>query len=395
MRWIPILLILVLVPVLGAETVTKENYGEPDIKVNNKSYIPNETQLFFEPKEYVNVFYVIEPKTDEDAKIIDDRDYYISTGLENAKVKYRVVYGNGASVSREGFTISIPDADDLDGVDSIEINLTGYTPSIDERIGDLFALKIRVKDGGYILPDVVIYVMNESKLSIDFQNAKERCDNLTKFLAETEMAEVTTLKNYLDLARYNLTIAEEELDEGDYLGADERLKNAEFWLDKCEEEKVGIEAGNLYSLADEKIKDLGGILDKIEVYIEELEKKEILNTSSLVEYKARYKGIKDEFDGLTGDLASAIRYIDAGMYDYAKTKLESLLKEIGGVESESQNLLNELESLLTLPITPTTIPEKTGFPTIYLFVGATIVVALIISLIVKRQIRRRRWDELK
>ena len=78
-----LLLVLAVYPVLGAETVTKDNFAEPTIKVNNETYIPNKTTLVLEPNKLVVVEYKIEPKTDDDAKKIDDRKYYISTDLVN------------------------------------------------------------------------------------------------------------------------------------------------------------------------------------------------------------------------------------------------------------------------------------------------------------------------
>ncbi|ADB58465.1 hypothetical protein [Archaeoglobus profundus] len=406
-------LLIFAVPVLGAETLTKDNFAEPEIKVNNKTYVPNETTLVLNENEYVWISYIIEPKTDDDATKIDERNYDISTELSDASMKYRIVFKNGASISKSGFTISVPDADDLDGVDMIEINLTGYTPTIDVRLKEITALKIRVQDGGYILPAVIIYVKDDGKFTADLENAKSKYNELKDFLANyMGKADVTTLRNYLDMVGDNLTLAEENLNEKDYINANKRLSNAEFWLEKAEEEKVAVEAKYLFSLADKRIKDIGENINKIDVYIEEIEKKELVNTSVLIDYKTRYSSLKSVFDDITTDLAVANGYISAGSYEDAKAKLENILSKLDEIESEVNGLLSELSSLVTV-ITTTTQESSEGSPQIELpeielpkidwkivgfyggiVAGAIVVVALaVIGL--KKYMKRRRWDELK
>ncbi len=396
-------LLLFIIPVLGAETVTRDNYAEPIIKVNNESYILNETVLIFNENKFVWIDYLIEPKTDEDAKKIDDRNYDISTELNNAKLEYRIIFKNGASISKSDFTIDVPDADELDGVDRIEINLTGYTPSIDERLKEIFALRIRIQDGGYILPDVKMYIIDLNMFSNDIDKAKDKLNELNDFLVNyTGKADVSTLKDYLDCAKENITLAEDNFENEDYIYAEEKLKNAEFWLEKAEEEKIGVEARYLYSEADRNIKDLGNILSKIEAYLEEIEEKNLMNTSTLIDYKTNYSGLENRFDSLTSDLAIAKGYLDIGSYEDAKSKLEKVLRDISDVRDDAERLLNELSSYLE--VTPTTqqsswikLPEMDwdvlGF---YAGIAGGVLVALaLITIGVRRYLRRRKWDELK
>ena len=135
-RWIIKVLLILFVticvkPSFGAETVTKDNFAEPIIKINDKTYIPNETVVAFNLGDKIKIYYKIEPKTDDDAKKIDDRYYYIHTSLENADISVDLRYKNGAAtLDIEDFSLQVPDADSLDGVASIEIELTGYVPPI-------------------------------------------------------------------------------------------------------------------------------------------------------------------------------------------------------------------------------------------------------------------------
>jgi len=396
-------LLLFIIPVLGAETVTRDNYAEPIIKVNNESYILNETVLIFNENKFVWIDYLIEPKTDEDAKKIDDRNYDISTELNNAKLEYRIVFKNGASISKSDFTIDVPDADELDGVDRIEINLTGYTPSIDERLKEIFALRIRIQDGGYILPDVKMYIIDLNMFSNDIDKAKDKLNELNDFLVNyTGKADVSTLKDYLDCAKENITLAEDNFENEDYIYAEEKLKNAEFWLEKAEEEKIGVEARYLYSEADRNIKDLGNILSKIEAYLEEIEEKNLMNTSTLIDYKTNYSGLKNRFDSLASDLAIAKGYLNIGSYEDAKSKLEKVLRDISDVRNDAERLLNELSSYLE--VTPTTrqsswikLPEMDWeVLRFYAGIAGGVLVALaLITIGVRRYLRRRKWDELK
>ena len=396
-------LLLFIIPVLGAETVTRDNYAEPIIKVNNESYILNETVLIFNENKFVWIDYLIEPKTDEDAKKIDDRNYDISTELNNAKLEYRIVFKNGASISKSDFTIDVPDADELDGVDRIEINLTGYTPSINERLKEIFALRIRIQDGGYILPDVKMYIIDLNMFSNDIDKAKDKLNELNDFLVNyTGKADVSTLKDYLDCAKENITLAEDNFENEDYIYAEEKLKNAEFWLEKAEEEKIGVEARYLYSEADRNIKDLGNILSKIEAYLEEIEEKNLMNTSTLIDYKTNYSGLKNRFDSLASDLAIAKGYLNIGSYEDAKSKLEKVLRDISDVKDDAERLLNELSSYLE--VTPTTqqsswikLPEMDWeVLRFYAGIAGGVLVALaLITIGVRRYLRRRKWDELK
>jgi len=400
MRLVPLFLLILIFPVLGAETVTKDNFAEPNIKVNNRTYIPNETTIFFKANDYVTVRYLIEPKTEDDAKKIDDRDYYLYTDLEDVEVKCRIVFKNGASLLKEGLTVEVEDADNLDGIDYIEVNLSGYVPKEDIRFEELYALKIRVQDGGYILPSVIIYIKNNEKFLEDLQNAKERYDELSHFLANyTGKVEVSNLEKYLDLASRNLTIAEENFNEKDYINADKRLRYAEELLNNASKESEGIEVRYKFSQVDERIRDLKRSVDEIKVYIDEIERKDLLNTSVLIDYKVRYEDLEDRLVGLINEKDRINNYISIGRYEDAKRNLESLMNKLGDVESEANVILNELKPIImvtptTSTPTPTTQTDLSSF--VYAgIVGGCVAVVFMFVMIFRRYMRRRRWDELR
>ena len=400
MRLVPLFLLILIFPVLGAETVTKDNFAEPNIKVNDRTYIPNETTIFFKANDYVTVRYLIEPKTEDDAKKIDDRDYYLYTDLEDVEVKCRIVFKNGASLLKEGLTVEVEDADNLDGIDYIEVNLSGYVPKEDIRFEELYALKIRVQDGGYILPSVIIYIKNDEKFLEDLKNAKERYDELSHFLANyTGKVEVSNLEKYLDLASRNLTIAEENFNEKDYINADKRLRYAEELLNNASKESEGIEVRYKFSQVDERIRELKRSVDEIKVYIGEIERKDLLNTSVLIDYKVRYEDLEDRLVGLINEKDRINNYISIGRYEDAKRDLESIINKLGDVESEANVILNELKPIImvtptTSTPTPTTQTDLSSF--VYAgIVGGCVAVVFIAVMIFRRYMKRRRWDELR
>ena len=401
--FVPFLIIILIVPILGAETVTKDNFAEPEILINGKTYIQNETFFIFDPNVKINLYYEIKPKTDEDAKIIDDRDYDIFSDLSDVKITYAIyIKETGGVVKGKGNSIDVDDLDWAGGVLKIKINLTGYTPQIDERIEYLYVVKIKVQDGGYVLPNVLIYVKNDELFLSDLKDAKGKYNEISNFLTNyTGKVDVSNLKRYLDFARNNLTLAEGNLNERDYISADKYLSYAESWLKKAKEESFGIESRYLYSLVDKRIDTLGGKLNEIKVYIDEIEKKALVNTTVLIDYKVRYNSLRDKMNDLIGSLAKIGGYIDIGKYEDAKNHLKSLMNELSNVERLTSDLLKELKSILNVkPTTPTSTTQSLRIDWNVLgfyvgIIGGCIVIALILTVTLKRYIRRRRWDELK
>ncbi len=153
-------LLLLVAPAAGAEWLTRDNFVDPPvIEVNGETYIPNMTSITFYPGDSVKIRYIIEPKSDTDAKLIDNRYYYILTSLEDAEVSIDIRYKNGAAtLDLEDFSLQVPDADSLDGIASIEIELSGFVPYVtDEEEIKLMWIKVQDAEDN-VLPPVVAAV---------------------------------------------------------------------------------------------------------------------------------------------------------------------------------------------------------------------------------------------
>jgi len=173
LSFIPVILVLLLLvtPVAGAEWLTRDNFVDPPvIEVNDETYIPDITSITFYPGDFVKIRYIIQPKSDADAKLIDDRYYYILTSLENANISIDLRYKNGAAtLDIEEFSLKVPDADSLDGIASIEIELTGYIPSITSKLEEKAIMWIKVQDAeDNVLPPVTVTIKSTTLTKDNF-----------------------------------------------------------------------------------------------------------------------------------------------------------------------------------------------------------------------------------
>jgi hypothetical protein len=419
-----LVLTFLLIPVLGEE-LKSENFAEPEIKVMNKTYLPDETKLVFEPNKYITLDYTIKPKSDEDLKKIDGRKYYTSTDLKNVKAKYTLQYKDGAILYKIPFNVE--DGVKVDdwqyGLEYMKINLTGYTPNVEERFKSIYALRIRVQDGGYIIPPVVIYVINYDKFQKDLNDAQKKYDDLNKILTSyAGKSNTSELAKLLNLAGGNLTLAKENYKDKNYIRADEKLKFAETWLDQAEKVADGVVAEYLYKQAQDTLTKTFPNLDKIYFYLKEIRDQKLANTSVIVDYESRYTNLKNKATQIQQDLGSVKAFLDAGRYKDAKDKADKTLKDAKKLQTDVDNLLKEIKSLVpevtptvTTTVTPTPTvnvtvtatktvnktappPVKIDWGRVGFFVGVVVVggiVVVIVASLLRKYMRRRRWDELR
>jgi len=411
------LLLFLFIPLVLGEELTADNFAEPIIKVNNKTFLPNESVLVFEQNKPVTVDYTIKPKKDEDATKVDGRMYYTYSDLVNVKAKYTLIYREAGGWTNQPFDIedgiNVPNSDN--GLDYLKINLTGYTPTIDERLKAIYALRIRVQDGGYILPPVVVYVINYQKFQEDLNSAEKKYNNLNKILTEyLGKVDTSKLAQYLDLAGSNLTLAKDNYNDKNYIRADEKLRFAEEWLIKAQDAADGVVAEYAYKQAKDILDEVYPNLDKIDIYLKEIESRGLINVSELVDYKAKFNELKNKASIISQDLGSVKALLDAERYKDAKEKAFECLNSSKELRESVNALLNELKSLIpestatpteTTP-TPTTVAQtnqsilpsiKVDWKKVGIIIGivvAGVVVVGVVITVLRRYMKRRKWDEL-
>ncbi|AEA47511.1 hypothetical protein [Archaeoglobus veneficus] len=418
MRRLAIALIALFVlihPALALEKLNASDFKEPDVTVtiNDVEYKPTLSDgklvvdCVCEKGNSVEISYIIEPIDEDKAKDVDGRTYTARTELSGAIIKATVYYRNGGGVGYEstpGKTyLDIKVGDWEDGLDKISVTVQGTTPSPSSRLQELNALKFDIQEAAEnCLPPVVLLVVDYTKFQNDIDSMKKQYDDLSAVL-EAYIGKVDTskLSDYLNYAGQNISLAETYYNDGEYVKADERLNYASEWLDKADTEAKKVKAEYACDQADKKLEDIGGILDTIDVYLSEIEEKNLVNTSTLLNYKTDFRGLQEKSSSLAEELAVAKAYISTGKYSEAEIKASNILNEANELESSANALLDKLKKVVSPAETAT--PESTSepfkMPSIdYKLLGMAIgaIAAIAIAAVgIKKYMKRRKWDELK
>jgi len=384
-----ILIILVTLnyPVLGAETVRKENYADPVIKVNNESYIFNESLIVLESGEKVEITYEIRPKTDEDCKIIDDRYYFIRTKLQKSELKIEITYKNGAVEYRYKPDLYIPDAEALDGVYSIVINLKGIVPSIFDRIAEMPIMEIKVQDSeGDPLCPVVVVVINTSKFMEDIKILRDKLKKL-----ESEATSVVDVVNrYIKFALKNITLAESYYKNGEFIKADECLRYVERNLIKAEFEVKRAKAICKYEEVKKRISKVENLINKTESLIQNAKEK----GKNVAVYDLKLSEIKIRYEHVIRSVIDMEQYLESEKFNEVIKLANRTLEDINLIIYNLTKLSSDLEKL----VSENDINNNSIINVIkdkFLIIGGIIVGLTILFTVISKVRKRRKWDELK
>ena len=420
-----IALFIVIHPALALEKLNASDFKEPDVTVmiNDVEYKPTLSDGKFmidkvcEKGDSVKVKYIIEPIDDEAAKKIggeSGRSITIRTELDNAVIDATVRYASGGAVvssstpGQNFHTVSVAKYDPYaeTSLDKIEVKVQGTLPSSSSRLERVKAVWFDIQEAyDDCLPPVVLLVVDYIKFQNDLNSLKETYNEISAILdAYIGKVDTSKLSNYLNYASQNISLAESYYNDGEYIKADERLNYASEWLDKADTEAKKVKAEYACSQADERLREIGKSLDKIELYLDQIESKELVNTSTLLGYKSEFKGLQDESSSLAEELAVAKAYINDGKYGEAEMKANNIINEAEKLANSANALFEELKKVVSPEETATPEPTQTesfkmpGIPIdiklVGVIVGGIIAIALAIMGI-QRYMKRRKWDELK
>ncbi|RLI89248.1 MAG: hypothetical protein DRO98_01480 [Archaeoglobales archaeon] len=406
-------------PAFALEKLNTSDFKEPDVtlKVNGEDLKPTLSNGKFvidkvcEKGDTVEITYVIEPIDEDKAKEVDGRTYTARTELEGAVIKATVYYKNGGGVGYESSPgkkyLDIKVGEWEDGLDKINVEIRDDVPAPSARLKEINALRFDVQEAEEnCLPPVVLLVIDYDRFKSDISSMKERYNNLSAVLDQyIGKTDTSGLSNYLNYASQNISLAESYYNDGEYIKADERLNYASEWLDKADTEAKKVKAEYACSQADERLREIGKSLDKIELYLDQIESKELVNTSTLLGYKSEFKGLQDESSSLAEELAVAKAYINDGKYSEAEIKANNIISEAEKLANSANALFEELKKVVSPEETATPEPTQTaeefkmpGIPIdiklVGVIVGGIIAIALAIMGI-QRYMKRRKWDELK
>ncbi len=416
------ILLLVLMYPVSSQELNYSDFKEPDVvvKINDVEYKPSLKDREFvldkvcEENDRIDITYTIKPKGGKET-LVDGRKYTIRTELKNSIIKAYVYYKEGGGLTFS----STPGQDFLDvdvgdweyGLDKINVTVKGYVPSPESRLEEIKLVWFDVQDAEEnCLPLIKVLIINHELFYKCIDNLKKSYEELASILDEyIGKVDVSVFSSYLNCLKNNVSLAEEYYKAGEYVKADERLEFASEWLEKSSTEAKRVEAQYAYDVADKKLRTILNVLGKIDVYITEIEKKEFVNTSTLLAYKVEFKELQSRYETISDELVKAKAYMDEKKYTEAKEKSEECLNKALELESSANTLLDELKSLIVVEETPTStpspVPTETGRVELGIdwgFIGmisgivAGCAIAAVIAIVsVSRYLRRRRFDELK
>ena len=392
-----LLLIFLTYPVLGAETVRKENYADPIIKVNDKIYIFNESSIVLRPGEKVVISYEIRPKTNKDAKIIDNRYYIIRTQLQDPKLKIKVSHNESGIIiykyEKKEVALKIDDLDELGGLKLIVINLIGTIPPILDRIVKLPIMEVIVQDSeGDPLCPVVVAVVNTSKFIEDIRTLKDRVKKL-----EAEATKLDIVNHYIKLASDNITLAEFYFKNGEFIKADKCLNYVEINLIKAELEMEKAKAMRKYEEVKTGINEVEDLIEEVEGLIQSAKEK----GKNVAVYDLELSKIKVKYEYVVRSIIDIENCLEAGKFKEVIKLANSTLKEVNSIIHTLNNISADLEKLISESSMNSSINNNSSnsFSDIvkdnFFIIGGAVVGLIVLCIIICKMRKKRKWDELK
>ena len=388
------LLIFLIYPVLGAETVRKENYADPVIKVNDRIYIFNESSIVLKSGDKVVISYEIRPKTDDDAKLIDNRWYIIITQLQDPKLEIKITYENGAVVYENKPDFYIPDADELGGVRLIVINLTGIIPTVLNRIVEMPIMEVKVQDSeGDPLCPVVVIVVNTSKFIEDIRTLKDRVKKL-----ESEATKLNIVNHYIKLASSNITLAESYFKDGEFVKADKCLNYVETNLIKAKFEIERAKAMHKYEEVKRTLNEVENLIKEVEDLIQSAKEK----GKNVAVYELELSKIKVKYEDIVRSVIEIEKGLEAGKFKEVINLANSTLEDLNSILHTLNNISADLEKLISessMNSSDNNSSNSYSFSYIvknnFFIIGGVVVGLIILCTIICKMRKKRKWDELK
>jgi len=389
-----LLLIFLIYPVLGAETVRKENYADPVIKVNDRIYIFNESSIVLKSGDKVVISYEIRPKTDDDAKLIDNRWYIIITQLQDPKLEIKITYENGAVVYENKPDFYIPDADELGGVRLIVINLTGIIPTVLNRIVEMPIMEVKVQDSeGDPLCPVVVIVVNTSKFMEDIRTLKDRVKKL-----ESEATKLNIVNHYIKLASSNITLAESYFKDGEFVKADKCLNYVETNLIKAKFEIERAKAMHKYEEVKRTLNEVENLIKEVEDLIQSAKEK----GKNVAVYELELSKIKVRYEDIVRSVIEIEKGLEAGKFKEVINLANSTLEDLNSILHTLNNISADLEKLISesnMNSSDNNSSNSYSFSDIvkdnFFIIGGVVVGLIILCTIICKMRKKRKWDELK
>ncbi|AKG91750.1 hypothetical protein GAH_00922 [Geoglobus ahangari] len=412
-----LILVITLLTLIGishaAQTVTKDNYAEPVIEPKLKDY--------YLPGESLSVNMTIEPKTSDDAEIIDGRVYEFNTSLDDPSMLVTVEYagfGGGGIVTPGKDYVKVDVKDWEGGLSRIVVEVSGKVPEVSQRIARIVVIGVDIQDAeGDAISPVVINVVNTALFSEYISSLEKRYDNLSAKATELESKGVAVADIIVKLnsAKTRIDDGKTYFNEGKYGEANTSLAQAEEYLNEAENLIRKTEVELLIETAKDKLDIMFNKMTELELLIQKLKSKD----KSTLNYEVKLEEFKQSYSEIAKKISQAEDYLNNGLYDDAENTVNDAIKQIDERTSEINSLIDEVAPQVEETPTPqeTETPQGPGIgervseffsgiaswlsenrDRILLYGGGVVVLALLGFVGyrgVKAYMRRRKWDELK
>jgi hypothetical protein len=392
-------------PIVSAKYLTKNDFSI-DIEGLKDYYLPNEK---------ITLEITIEPKNDDIVKDMSSRKYTFQNNLnEPRKIEVKIKFKDGPSYTQSSTEKTIVIGKDYtnwdEGIESVVVNLTGYTFSIDSGLLKKVAFELDIDNAEPIRVNITI--VNPSKLQAEITNLKSKLAEIENRINElSKKTDVSNLKDKLNNIKSNLNDVEVLFNNKHYEDVSEKIGNVTKDVNNLELDVTKAEAKYYVNKAKE-------LLDQIEVNYTKAESLiDILQSSgkSVVDYKLKLADIKVEKSRVADSVKELEDLFSNGNYKDVINKEENIIKNEETVLSRITTLIEDLQAQISaIPTTVTTtattttstvkqnvtvIPSfKVDWKKVGLYIGmiGVVIVVMIVSVIgVKRYLRRRKWDELR
>ncbi len=390
-----IALVVILKPVFALEHLNKD-----DLKITVEGL-----KSSYSPGDKVNVTITIEPKSDDIAKKMENREYDIYNMLKYPSTDVEI-YASGLTTPLQisgGDKVVIPDyylnLPEDEQLEKIVIKVLGYVPSVSEDKGivEFTYLKVEPQDGDILYFNLTI--LNPSKLSGDLNRIKNEVKDLEAQINELcKYVNAESLKDELNKIKTNLSLAEGYYNDHDYEKVSEKISWLEKAIKDLKEKIVKMWAEYYVDTTKNYMNDIDALILKATSFIDVA--KSAGKTKEIIPYELNVTQIKYNVEDLKNELQDIQSLYDNGKYNDTIDKAKDLLNKEKKVKLELSMIVDELQNIINAKPTPT--PTK-GFgfkldkKTLeYIGVGiGVIVIGGAVAVAISRWRQKRKWDELR
>jgi len=373
----------------AAEQIGKSNFASnfPTIEPKKDYYYQGDG---------LTVTYTIQPKTEDDRKKLDNRHYIISTELDQPSWKINIIYYNGGIESlslKNEKEVDVNVKDWEEGLDQIQINLTGKVPSIDGWYQEVTLLEFKISDADEdSLEPVVIEVVNPSKFEEELTTVENSYKELYQ-KAENATFDVSEVLDLLEKVEKDIGYARDYYSKDKFSEAIDSLNSAKENIESAQLTLLKSELNYRFENLDKEKREISNVVTVLEYQIDDLDKKGV----NVVYLKANLSEIKNDLETLDGFISKISVYLESSNYELAEKNIETAEEMIKEVKTKVDTLKLEIDKLQS--------EQKGFFDTLiqylensksYLtYVGVVFVVVVVVLAALKLRGGRGKWDELR